>query len=627
MHFNKIIFSFLLFILSLSLCKAQNVTNFQINKISSLDISEIENSWNANVYSIEQIYPGSNSYRSFIHQQKLLRFGHDNLSPLPIQQSNKTDATNTNQAPVYTLGFEANRFGGIPNDNDIAISNDGMVVSVSNSLMNVYDENGLELKSVDLQDFADTLNLSSNSYDPKIIYDPNEDRFILVFLNGSDENATAIVTCFSQTNDPTQLWNIYSLPGNPFNNGAWSDFPMIAINEQDLFVTVNHIHSDSASWQTGFMQSVIWQVQKEEGYTGSTLNSVVHNNVNYNNQPIRNLRPVKGGASLKADEMYFLSNRNFDFVNDTFFVAKINQPLSENANPSVSVSAILANENYGLPPEAKQTTNTFLQTNDARPLGAFIENGQIHFVGNTVNENTNLAAIYHGKINTLAPSLSVDLTILSDSVLEYGYPNISFTGQTQWDEQAIISFNHTSIDSFAGVSAIFYSLSDGYSERMHLISGNANVNLISGNFERWGDYTGSQRKYNEAGTVWISGFKSFFGSTIQSRNQHNTFVAKLSSPDSLNTSISKIPLLESTLYPNPVSHNFYLQFNVSEKGNLKFQLYDVHGKLVKELLNEVVKQGENEFIFNTAHLKNGVYFLQVIDNNQQVIIHEKIIKE
>jgi hypothetical protein len=201
---------------------------------------------------------------------------------------------------------------------------------------------------------------------------------------------------------------------------------MIAITETDFFVTVNHINSDSASWQTGFMQSVIWQVSTTQGYANQNIVSKVHSNVAFNGSLLRNLLPIKGGFDLKADEMYFISNRNFDFENDTFFLVKISESLYQNSNPSFSVQALVANQTYGVPPDAKQTATTFLQTNDARALSGFIENGTIHFVGNTVDFDTDLAAIYHGKINVLNSNPSVDLTILSDTVLEYGYPNLSF---------------------------------------------------------------------------------------------------------------------------------------------------------------------------------------------------------
>jgi hypothetical protein len=589
---------------------------------ASINVSDLSPSFHAEVYNLEAPYPGSDTYRNYIHQLKALHF--DNFKP--ISGEKKASKLANGEVPNYDIGFSGNLFGGIPNDNDVAISNGGKVVSVSNSDMYVYDEVGAKLLDMSLEDFADSIGLVANSYDPKVIYDPSMDRFILVFLNGNDEAATAIVVCFSQTNDPTLGWNIYSVPGNPLNNSAWSDFPMIGMTEQDFFVTVNHIHSDSASWQTGFMQSVIWQVQKEEGYNGGALTTVLHSNIKFNNKPIRNLMPVEGGIGLKDREMYFISNRNFDLQNDTFFVVKIPQSLAENSNVSTSVQFALANQDYGLPPDAKQSASTFLQTNDARPLGGFIENGMIQFVGNTVNLSNGLASIYHGKLNILASNLAIELEVLSDTVLEYGYPNISFSGQTPFDEQAIISFNHTSIDSFPGMSAIFYSARDGYSERLHLVTGTSNVNLIAGNFERWGDYSGSQRRYNQAGEVWINGFIGFRNNLALSKDQHRTYIAKLSSKDSLNVSIKEEISSSAKIYPNPVEERMYVQFELATSMNLNFVLIDVSGKQINLLKNRKGSAGKNELIFMTTELSKGSYFLKISNELNELIYSEQFLK-
>lgn len=624
MYSNKIYLSLIIACASLLNVFAQNSIDFQIEPIRNVRMSEFSESWHPVLYSIERTFPGSDTYRNYLHQLKLLRFPLSIQEVSPESQTKKTAASD----PIYASGFVANPFGGIPNDNDLAISNDGYMVSVCNSDMYVYDEQGNSLFDLALEDLADSLGLIANSYDPKVIYDQDEDRFILVFLNGNNSNSTDIVVCFSETNDPQDGWNVYSLPGNPLNNNAWSDFPMIAINKNDFFVTVNHINSDSASWQTGFMQSVIWQVEKATGYEGGVLNSKLHVNIDYNSRPIRNLLPIKGGMELAQSKMYFLSNRNFDFSNDTFFVVEIAEALSANPNLSTSSKAVLSNISYGLPPDAKQTIGSFLQTNDARPLSGFIENGQIHFVGNTVDEGGNLAAIYHGKINSLASSWSVDLEILSDPVLEYGYPNISFTGQTRYDEQALISFNHTSIDSFPGVSAIFYSLQDGYSDRFHLKSGTSTVDVISGVYERWGDYSGSQRKYNEAGTVWINGFMGFRNElSLTNKNQHRTFIAKLVSPDSLRTALPLQIEDNFSLYPNPMESNFDLKFSSPKSSLVKFNLYNSKGELIAELLEARVKEGENAFSFSTKQLASGIYFLVLQDESARVIFQEKIVKQ
>ncbi|MBL0052360.1 MAG: hypothetical protein IPP29_13025 [Bacteroidetes bacterium] len=44
----------------------------------------------------------------------------------------------------------------------------------------------------------------------------------------------------------------------------WTDFPMMALTNDELFITVNLLYPDS-SWQTGFNETIIWQVNKHDG--------------------------------------------------------------------------------------------------------------------------------------------------------------------------------------------------------------------------------------------------------------------------------------------------------------------------------------------------------------------------
>ncbi|MFT5828282.1 MAG: hypothetical protein ACI9AB_001238, partial [Urechidicola sp.] len=237
------------------------------------------------------------------------------------------------------------------------------------------------------------------------------------------------------------------------------------------------------------------------------------------------------------------------------------------------------------------------------------------------------ASIYHGKINTLNSSWSVDLEIFEDNDLEYGYPNLSFSGQTPYDEQLIISFNHSSIDSFPGVSAIYYRLNDGYSERLHLISGTSRVDVLNGSFERWGDYSGSQKKYNEPGTVWLNGFMGSRNSLARNPNQHKTFIAKLISPDSLATRLNDVALQTTSLFPNPVANQFFFEFDLKTESYLKFELFDMQGKLIDKLLEEHLKEGRYEFLFTLNPLSKGVYSLRVSNKMNELMFTQKILKE
>ena len=93
-------------------------------------------------------------------------------------------------------------------------------------------------------------------FDPKTLYDPIEDRFILVFLIDNFSNSSLIVVGFSTTNDPSDPWNLYALPGNPFNDTTWTDYPAIAVTKDELFTTGNQI-KEGVSWQVGFRGSLI----------------------------------------------------------------------------------------------------------------------------------------------------------------------------------------------------------------------------------------------------------------------------------------------------------------------------------------------------------------------------------
>ena len=90
----------------------------------------------------------------------------------------------------------------------------------------------------------------------------------MTFFSGSDSWDTHIFVGFSKTNRPDSAWTFYELNGNSFNDSTWSDYPIISINDDDVFITYNQV-KDNVSWQIGFKQSVIWQLDKASGYNSA----------------------------------------------------------------------------------------------------------------------------------------------------------------------------------------------------------------------------------------------------------------------------------------------------------------------------------------------------------------------
>lgn len=69
-------------------------------------------------------------------------------------------------------------------------------------------------------------------------------------------------------------------------------------------------------------------------------------------------------------------------------------------------------------------------------------------------------------------------------------------------------------------------------------------------------------------------------------------------------------------YPNPFNPNTIISYTIPQIGdlseiNVKLKIYDVLGKQVKVLVNQVKKPGNYEVDFNATNLTSGVYYYQL----------------
>ena len=595
---------FILLISTMSLSYSQPSTEIQRFPLQkTVNVKQITYDYYFSIQLVEMPVPGgiSNVEKAWVRSQ----------IPEKIRSSEPTSSSMRSAVdkPILFTNYEGNLFNGrVPNDNHLAISNNGDIVSVINSVINFYNEAQQTHNPVSLDTFGAIIGLPHHKYDPKIIYDPQEDKFIMVFLNGSTDINSHIFVAFSKTNDPTDDWNVYTLPGNPLADSSWSDFPMIALSEDELFLTINLLRNMQAgeSWKNTFKQTLIWQIDKSSGYQGDSLVSRYYDNIEHEGKSLRNLCPVKGGSKLYGPEMYFLSNRNFTLSSDSFFIAKINGKLDD-PNTTLTIRYIKSDKPYGAPPYADQPVNRLLETNDARVLDAYIENGTIHFAGNSVNFENNLASFYHGTITSPETANSVKLTMMHHPYLEFGYPSIAYTGEGTADE-AIILVNHSSDSIHPGVSAFFYK-DNNWSEPLRIKEGETPVTVQWGKEQRWGDYTGLQRKYNEKGLVWGAGY---YGKFISSSQRYNaTWICQLKSPSYSSITEADYSERKHLLYPAPAYEWVRLEFMNSMRQECDFMLYDSQGKMVKFLQRNLVREGVYSTTFNVSHLSKGTYFLIV----------------
>jgi hypothetical protein len=524
----------LLFAVHVSLTFAQDFQSksYSIERQFTVDPKNIEPDFNFEIKNLEAPLPDGDSYRSFLIRQKqealLYHRQQKKTNPAIPFKSNMEPIIGETFIPVrYTSTSALPIYGGIPSDNTLAVSNDGIAMVSMNSVIYARD---LVLDTAVFPNYQVFLRQlvngspSSSYYDPKLFYDPQADRFILALLKDFTPAQSEVIICFSSTNNPNDAWHIYKLPGNPLDNNRWTDFPAIAVTSDKLYFTANLI-IPNVSWQVGFDGSVIWEMDKFAGYNGETsIDAQLYHDIKFNDRFIRNLHPVQGADGV-ADELILLSNRNFDIVNDTVFFLRMQ-------NGTLDIQALKTDMPYGVPPNARQQDtdtsdpNNGLQTNDARVLGAIKFDDQIQYVANTMNPETGFSAIYHGIIDLEAADLEVKGMIIGDTVKDYGYPNIAWSGNENCDRETIIAFNFSSFTHFPGTATIYYSNEGAYSNVKTIQDGFNYVDRLPGGYERWGDYFGLQRQYNKPGTVHSFGYLAML-------NRSNSgFFATLISPDS-----------------------------------------------------------------------------------------------
>ena len=534
----------------------------------------------------------------------------------PYQKSKTVRKTTSALPPTVAISFVSDSFPGVPPDNYSAVSKGFKGVAVMNENIAVHDATtGAYITRKGLKPFSNAVGLNSivndYRYDPKVVYDPVADRFICMMLNGINQY-NYIVVGFSATNDPSGSWKFYKFYGDYGADTTWFDYPQLSITQNELFFTGNKI-TYNTSWQLGFKRSVIYQIRKQDGYNGdSTLSYQIWDNVNYNNQKLRCLYPVNPGDALLGPDQYFLSNRDFDTVNDSVFLVRVPDTLGS-GDTNLTVTAIVGTTSYGVPPDGRMPdTSLTLATNDGRVLGGFIKGSELQFVSTSVNTATGASALYHGIISNFNTTPTLQGTIWGIDTLDMGYPNISYAGNNGGGNQSIISFDYSGPNTYPGFGAIFF---DGaaYSPMVTIKGGDSCISQLAQKEQRWGDYSGSQPDWNTIGAVWVEGI---YG---RRDKKYGNYMAELKSPYFNSVpAISSAPPV-SSLYPNPAWQYVTFEFSVAQEQLFTFTIYDTRGRVVDKLTTAWCHIGNNAIQFNIGPLSPGTYLLQASGNNGEVI--------
>jgi hypothetical protein len=170
------------------------------------------------------------------------------------------------RVPAVVTGFQA-----LP-DNNAAIPPDTMGTAGPNRLMvmlntqvRIENKSGTALSTVSLSTFWTSMTgLSGNPFDPRVMYDRINSRWIAVVDADGNSTTSAVWPAVSSGSDPTGSWTFHALDADSTNT-TWADFPNVGINSKWVAITNNMFTIDADS----FVGVKMWVL--EQSTLGSTL--------------------------------------------------------------------------------------------------------------------------------------------------------------------------------------------------------------------------------------------------------------------------------------------------------------------------------------------------------------------
>lgn len=507
------------------------------------------------------------------------------------------DATPASRVtPVIDASFEANAsVDETPSSNTIAVSDEGIIISANNDGIIYFNENGTRLYEAKWVDFFDDGQLTGSFFSPRALYDPVEERFILVTLHGKTPSTSRVVISFSTSSDPLDGWNVYKLPGNPLGDGSWFDFASIGISTNEVYVSGNLIEG------TTFKQAVVYQINKTDGYVAGFLDWQFW--TDFFNGPV-SITPASYGhngdygpgiflisSAAAGDDDYWFWDLDDDIDGDPEFIGYI-----------------VPSEAYSPPADASQSGSPdLLETGDSRTTNAFYLDGIIHFVLN-IDVGGGFSGISYNRFSV--PQQSVTTTHLGESGgADLAHAGVASFATSASDQSVMISFLRSGAALFPEFRVVNVDAGMSWSSSTLVKGGETYVDRLPG-LERWGDYTGIARRHNSTDPrTWSAGSA---GANVAGQIDHTykTWIGEVTNGQNVSTKFidKSIPF---SVTPNPVSDFMEISFTITESIPLTIALYDTDGRLVRTLYRDTPSIGEHKLSFQKGDLAVGVYVISV----------------
>jgi len=397
--------------------------------------------------------------------------------------SGPTKSFKKQRAPDLAASFEALGDNGmtIPPDTNGAVGPEHLMVPL-NSEVRIQTKTGTVLSTVGLHSFWSPLGVS-DTFDPKVIYDPVSERFLFVTCAERSSASSSMLLAVSLDSDPTGLWYMWQLDGDATDTN-WVDYPNIGVNNKWITFTANMytIVGDL------FAGENIWAIDKASALDGGDITGTLF----FQTDVGGTLAPC---LTYSPDEptQYLINTWNPSWEGSGLLrLFTITGPADGPTWTSTALYPSASDWDYRFDPAPQLGSSEDIETNDSRMMNAVLRNGSIwctHAVALPV-DNPNRTAVKWWQIDPTDGS-TIQSGVIEDTVsgMYYYFPSIAVN---QHDE-VLLGFSGSSPATYAGG---YYTYRDpatptGTMESVSLMkAGEAPYFKDFGQGRnRWGDYS------------------------------------------------------------------------------------------------------------------------------------------
>lgn len=407
-----------------------------------------------------------------------------------VEDSNAgKDAIDTTKALMLKSFQGLTQTNSIPPDPHVAVGA-GYIVATVNSDFGIFDKNGNLLKRINADAWYATTLSSPGAFDPKVIYDHFDKKWVMVWLDQNDNPARGYhLISVSDDSIPTGTWYNYAIRSDvngdvPSNN--WMDYQGVGFDDDAVYVTGNQFSFASAFNYAKiriYPKSALYSNDANATITWNDIYGIKYPSPGPTQQFIFHIRPTIAYTHDPA-KYYFLHAPN---GGNAFALYWIENPLT---NP-VLRGSMVPTISYSSPPNANQLGGgtPLLSTNGAQLQNEPIfRDGKIWSIHTITNPSaSSYSALHYVKINT-ATNTVAEQSVLGASGLWYYFGAIA----VDKFDNAAATFARSGDSEYAGA---FYSSKfaneTNFTYSAPLQTGKANyVKTFGGTRNRWGDYMG-----------------------------------------------------------------------------------------------------------------------------------------